>query len=38
MKDPFDEFFNETHPKGKAVWEEEDDIPLHDTFDDVEEM
>ena len=39
MKTPFDDFFNETHPKGKAVWEEEDDdIPLHDTFDDVEEM
>lgn len=37
MKDPFDEFFNETHPKGRAVWEE-DDIPLHDTFVDQDEM
>ena len=38
MINPFDDFFNETHPKGKAVWEsEDDDIPLYDDFDDKEE-
>ncbi len=34
--DPFDDLWEATHPKGKASWEEEDDIPDYDKPNDEE--
>lgn len=34
--DPFDDYWNDTHPNGTASWEEDDEIPDFDK-DEVEE-